>query len=274
MSFPLPSHFNRADAIRNFTPNSSALSWLFLATSILLLLTTAGCASTPDPDPPELGASIDATNARLHSLDAFERSVSSDLDRLEMLGEDIRVGAHRAAQAELPLSILRLVAINCLNSGYDADTSDTGVLGTTPLSCEPAHIQRLVDELDTVSTADRDRAHELLYLVDQTRHIRGMLRRRLARLADSANDHLDFIADERAMLRQMEADLHQRRNLYSTQGFDEALAAIEDHRELLDSLAVRIEELADEYLTWSPRIDEIVSDVYFELSYLRAEREK
>lgn len=238
--------------------------------TLIPLLTIIGCASTPDPDPPDIGGSVDATNARLQSLDAFETSIRNDLERLEMLGEDLENVSERVAQAELPLSLLRLVAINCLNSEYDGGASDTGVLPGTPLTCEPAHVERLVEALDTASTSARDSAHQLLYIVDQTRHVRGILRRRLTRLADAANDHIDFIADERAMLRQLEADLEQQKNLYSSSGWQEATDVITEQRERLDTLSQRIDELADDYRHWSPHIDDVVSEMYFELSYLRA----
>ncbi len=269
MQSPLISQ--RIDGPERSFSGSSAPALFGLWAVVFLCLSAIGCASSPDPDPPDLGASIDATDARFQSLDAFESSVGNDLDRLEMLGKDLEDLTQRVTVAELPLSLLRLVALNCLNSPYDGGVTDTGVLGTTPLTCTPDHIDRLVEALEQAATADRDRAHELLYLVDQTRYLRGSVRQRMGRLADSANDHLDFIADERAMLRQVESDLQQRKNLYSSEGFKDARAAIDEHREHLDDLAARIEELADEYVTWTPRIDAVISEVYFELSYLRAE---
>lgn len=249
---------------------SGRLPGRWIAVVVAVLFTATACASTPDPAPPALEASTDATQARIQSLEAFDHSVRTDLERLEVVGDDLSQMIHRASRGELPLSLLRLVTLNCLNSEYDGDTSDSGLLDGTTLTCEPAHAEGLIQQLDTVSTAARDDAHRLLYLADQARLLRGSLRRRLARLPDTANDHLDFIADERAMLRQIEADLEQRKNRYSSDGWDTATDAVDDYRQLLDELSTRIDDLADDYHQWPSEIDHIITDIYFELSYMRA----
>ena len=228
-----------------------------------------GCASTPDPPPPDLSQAMDNTESRIQSLNFSEQAIQNDLARLDELVADLDAKILETIYSDLPLSLLRLVAMNCLNTEYDGYISDVVGIEGTPLSCRPAHIDRLQEALAESSTTARDNAHQLLYLVDQARILRGSLRQRLARIPQASAEHRDFIADERANIRRLDADLNQRRNQYSSSGWRDATAVLNDYRALLHALDTRIDEIAEAYPEWPAELDKMISGVYFGLTDMR-----
>ena len=242
---------------------------LFAVATCTAVATAVGCASTPDPPPPDLGEAMERTASRIQSLDFNEQLIENDLERLGELKSDLDLLIERIAVSELPLSLLRLVAMNCLNAEYDGHVTDVTGIDGVPLSCRPAHIDALMTSLENVSTVDRDDAYQLLYLVDQARILRGGLRQRVARLPRAAAEHRDYLADERASLRHVEAELQQRRNQYSSSGWQKANGVIEDYRTLLHELDRRIDAIVEIYPQWPARLDRTISEIYFGLSDLR-----
>ncbi len=236
--------------------------------ALMLALSCGACTSTPDPQVQSLEPTAQATQARTQSVEASHQSITNSLDRLESLIADFDDLRDAAASADLPHSLLRLVAINCLNAAYVASPQERHLLDGRPLSCDPEHLQLFSDSIADASTADRDRAHELLFMVDQIRLLRGALRQRLARLRSSASDHLDFIADERARLRRHEAQLEQQRHRFSDEGWQRAAEDLEGRRQELSELQARIADISELYPQWQPRIDDAISHLYFSLSNL------
>lgn len=235
----------------------------------LAALTAVGCASTPDPPPPDLTAEKESTEARIQSLNFAERAILEDLNKLEELEADLEHVVEQSTVHDVPLSLLRLVTMNCLNSEYDGQISDVIGLEGTPLSCRPAHIERLIEALDAAPTTARDDAYQLLYLIDQVRILRGSLRQRMTRLPEATAEHRDFIADQRATLRQIDADLEQRRNRYSSSGWREVQRIVDEHRQRLVELDERIDEIRAAYPEWPARLDVAVSAIYFRLAKMR-----
>ena len=236
---------------------------------ILGLFILSGCATVPDPAPPNLAPSRDATEARWQSTIAAERSVIADLERLNETYDSLQKLTEQSAESELPISLLRLVSMNCLNTEYGDGISGGAGLDGTSLSCRPAHFDRLQTALADAPTADQDLAMELLTMVDQVRILRGSLRMRLARLPRTITEHREFIAEERAMLRQLESDLARRRTLYSSQGWRDVTQLIADHRVLLREFGDHLDALAEAYPAWPADVDTLVSQIYFDLSDMR-----
>lgn len=240
-----------------------------LSTVLLGVLLVAGCASQQESVGPDLEAPKADADQRIQAVDATENSILADLDRLEKLHDDLGGLVDRIEGRELPFSLLRLVAMNCLNTEYDGSAAEVVDLGGRPLTCRPAHIDGLLDMLAEYPTAVRDDVYDLLYALDQARLLRGSLRHRMARLPGTLEEHAEFIADERARLRQMESDLEQERNVYSTRQWRQVNDRLDEYRELLDELEGRIEQVARDSEDWPERIDDLVTTVYFDLAYLR-----
>lgn len=241
-----------------------------VATVAVAVFVAVGCASTPEDIGPDLGPSKEHVEQRIRSLDAAEQAVNSDLERLEDRRDELTALAERVDGDELPLSLLRLVAMNCINAAYDSGPGDGIELGGMTLSCDPAHYDRLEAQLQQLPVVTRDEAFELLYAADRARLLRGSLRRRLAALPQSVNEHHQFLADERAMLRQLESDLEQERNVYSAGEWQQVTDRVDAYRELLAQLDERIDQLVDDYPQWPDRVDELVTEIYFELADLRS----
>lgn len=239
--------------------------------AIISLIGAVGCASTADPPPPDLTSLQENTQTRIDALNVTAQVIEDELQQLDELAEDLGVMVARADDSSAPLSLLRLVAMNCLNSEYDSHSESPDRMGTMdqPLNCQPAHLGRLLESLEEASTATTDDVYELLYVVDQTRILRGSLRRRLAELPMHTEDDRDYIADERATLRQIEADLMQRRGLYSDSGWLEVTSLIVAQRDLLSELNRQIDEITERYPQWPPRLDATISRIYFDLSRMR-----
>lgn len=206
---------------------------------------------------------------RIASVDAIENSIRDDLQQFEQLEEDLGGLMVRVDQEELPFSLLRLVAMNCLNTEYDGSGTQVVDLGGRPLTCRPAHIDGLRQQIDDKPTAVRDLVYDLLYAVDQARLLRGSLRQRLARLPGTIEEHSEFIADERARLRQLASELEQERNVYSTRQWREVNERLDDYRDLLQQLENRLGQLSMDSDAWPERVDTLVTAIYFELAYMR-----
>ena len=237
------------------------------------LVVTPGCATVPDPDPPDLSPSEQAVEMRLRSIDASQESILADIERLQDLTEGLTSLLKVLGPTELPHSLLRLVAMNCLNTEYQGLTTPVAGLEGTPLTCRPTHAPQLLERLDQVSTSSRDDALQLLYVIDQARILRGSLRLRLSNIPDIITEHRDFIADERAMLRQLETDLRRRRGRYSTRGWRETMTRLDDHRQHLQELDQRLEEFGETYPAWPSQVDQAMAQIYFELVELREHSE-
>ena len=236
---------------------------------VLATFGLTACASTPDPPPPDLSAKEQEVEIRLRTLELSEENIEADLVQLAELARDVATMIERTAERELPLSLIRMVAMNCLNAEYEGYVSEVVELNGTPLSCRPAYLDRLAQALEDAPVSDRDTTYQLLYAVDQSRLMRGSLRRRSARLPDALAEHREFIADERAGLRRLEAELEQQRNRYSASGWQAATEAVRMQRELLLRLSLRLDELEESYPLWAPRLDETMKTVYFDLTELR-----
>ncbi len=242
-----------------------AVAWCILAASVMWL----GCASTADPPPPDLSTLQENTQIRSESINMAAEVIDADLERLDELAAELQSMVHSHDSAPVPLSLLRLVAMNCLNTEYDSDASTIPSTASRPLNCRPAHLDRLEKALENAPTATRDDVYELLYVVDQARMLQGRLRRRLAELPEQNADHRDFIANERATLRQVEADLQQQRSLYSSSAWREVTDFISHQREQLDELDAQIDALTEAFPQWPSQLDATVSSIYFELSQMR-----
>lgn len=244
------------------------LIWFVVPLAALLIM-AAGCATVPDPDPPDLSSSVASAELRIRSLDAAERSINGELQRIDELLISLKARQGEVQSAELPLSLLRLVAINCLNTEYlDGALSLTSLSGST-LSCRPDHLERLQEELETSPQILRDRTEEFLLLIDQLRLLRGSLRERLARQPKNIAEHREFLAEERASLRQLEADLSRRRSLYSDQGWWSIADSIAAQRRLLRSLDERLLAMETSTPRWSEELEERVAALYFSLADMR-----
>lgn len=235
----------------------------------MVLLACAGCATNTGPSGPDLEPSKQQVDERIASIDAAETAIENHLDQLQELEGNLATMLDQTDGADLPFSLLRLVAMNCLNTEYDQADPELVDLDGTPLTCRPAHLERLREALADRSITDRDAAHDLLYSIDQARQLRGMLRQRLATLPEDANDHHAFIADERARMRQLEADLEQDRNLYSTGAWRAVTDDVDDYHRRLDELEAKLRDIADVYPEWPARVDELVSSIYFNLTDMR-----
>lgn len=242
--------------MRFFSPLVLLVAALFWAT---------GCATAPDPDPPDLNAPRESTELRIRSLDAAERSINGELVRIDELLLSLEARITEAESEEVPLSLLRLVAMNCLNTEYLDLTSLSG----SSLSCRPEHLDRLEEELARRPQIARDLADEFLLLIDQVRILRGSMRERLARQPENIADHREFLAEERAALRQLETDLDRRRSLYSDAGWWRSLDSIAAQRRLLRVLDERLDALEEAIPRWSQELEERVSTLYFSLADMR-----
>lgn len=239
-----------------------------------VVLWAVGCATTPDPAPPDLSSSQESAQARLHSVDAADASIRRDLERLTSLTDDLDHLVEQTVVDDAPLSLLRLVAMNCLNTEFDGVGRGTTGVDDTSITCEPAHFDNLEQALHQRPSTMRDDALQLLYVVDQARLLRASLRQRLASLPRLVSEHRDFIVDERARLRQIEADLNQRRNLYSTGGWEEVTELLNDYREQLTSLSMRLDEIVETAPRWPTEVDALMSTIYFDLSEMRHSRRR
>lgn len=240
---------------------------LFLAAAALFFSTA--CATVADPDPPDLSSSHEAARARIHSVDAAERTILDDKARLDELYASFQALSSRASQAEIPLGLFRLVAMNCLNTEYGEGISDVRRVNGLPLSCRSPHLDRLLTSLEASPTTSRDDAIQLLYLIDQIRILRGSLRRRLTRIPQIVAEHREFIIEERALLRQLQVDLERRRALYTGAGWRASFEPIDDHRRILNELSDRLDEFARDYPAWPAEIELLISTIYFDLSDMR-----
>lgn len=238
---------------------------------LLAVVAAVGCATSPETEGPDLEPAKQDTEQRIQSLDAAESSIRRDLGQLQQLKQDLLELAGRVDD-ELPFSLMRLVAMNCINTEYASRASRVVTVGGMPLTCRPAHIDELQSKLDEYPTAAQDTAYQLLYVVDQARLLRGQLRTRLATLPGAVNDHYEYMADERAMLRQLEADLEQQRNVYGTRQWRRVNERVEEYRELLGELDERIGRMVDDYPQWPQQVDELITAIYFELAELRVQK--
>ena len=259
---------------RGFVEIRVFMTRLLYVAVVASFLWSIGCATTADPPPPDLTSSQDSAQSRLHSIDAADASINRDLERLGELRNDLDYLVERTVENDVSLSLLRLVAMNCLNTEYDSVSTGISGFDTTSLSCEPAHFDKLEEALSQAPSAVREDALQLLFVVDQARLVRASLRQRLATLPRLVSEHRDFIVDERARLRQIEADLNQRRNLYSNQGWQEATDRIAEYRESLASLSLRLDEIVEAYPQWPTRVDELMATIYFDLSEMRQARNR
>ena len=242
---------------------------LLLAAASTLVLLVAGCATSPDAPMPDLEADGQHTEDRRASLDATESSIERELDSLQQLRADLDTVGEQIADIELPLALLRLVAMNCLNATPGDSARDTIDLEGRPLSCEPAHLETFREALADHPTTARDAGYQVLYLVDQARLLRASLRQRLALLPQEVSEHYEYIAEERARLRQLSADVEQQRSLYSASDWREVHRRIDDHHQQLQDLEDRIEALAADFPDWPERVNDTTSRIYFHLSDLR-----
>lgn len=244
-----------------------SLSLLALIAAVILL--GSACATVPDPDPPDLSASVESAELRIRSLDAAERSINGELKRIDELLLSFDARRVEVESADLPLSLLRLVAINCFNTEYlDGALSLTSLSGST-LSCRPDHLDRLHEELEQRPLLARDIAQDFLLIIDQLRLLRGSLRERLARQPRTVADHREFLAEERAALRQLETDLVRRRSLYSDPSWWRITDSIAAQRRRLRALDERLDALEIASATWSDELEQRVSTLYFSLADIR-----
>ncbi len=243
--------------------------WTVLV-AVALTLGAVGCATAPDPPPPDLSGSVQETETRMLSVSAAERSIRADLDRLQELMDSLTVVIESVERNDRSLPLLRLVAMNCMNTEYGDGVTEVVALEGMPLSCRPAHFARLQESLAEAPASDRDQALELLYVVDQVRILRGSMRRRLARLPRAIDEHRDFIVEERATLRRLEADLARRRALYSGPGWGEVIDRLSEHRGLLRDFEILLDELEEAVPAWPTRLDELTGEIYFALADIRS----
>ena len=239
---------------------------LFFLASLLIL---AACTTVPSPPPPDLDRARSAAELRLQSIQAAEATILSELEILAELHRSFQDLSLRVLTSELPLARLRLVAMNCLNTEYGDGLSQVVGLEGTPLSCRPAHLESLHQDLLQGPAAQRDLAIQYLYLIDQIRILRGGLRQRMTRLPMTIADHREFIVEERATLRQIEADLARRRSLYGASDWNTVAELLADHRRLLRDFSDQLDALAEAYPAWPASLDTLISQVYFELADLR-----
>lgn len=242
---------------------------IFVAAAAVLAV---GCATNQADIDPELAPSKQTADEYYESLNSAEETIRSELETLRQLSGDIEGLTEELTDAQLPFSLLRLVAMNCINTEYNASSSQVVDLGGRPLSCRPAHIQRLTDALQDHPASVRDRVWDLLYTVDQARMLRGGLRQRLTVLPDTLEDYREHIVDERATLRQLEADLEQERNVYGSGQWRQVNQKLDEYRQLLEDLERRVDELAEDYPRWPDVVDAHIAEIYFELSDLRGGR--
>jgi hypothetical protein len=244
-----------------------------LCRSILVAAMIAGvvaCATTPDPPLPDLSASMQETQTRMLSLTVGQRSIQNDLEQFLELKGSLSTVIERAEQNDYALSLLRLVAMNCLNTEYGEGITEVASTDAIPLSCRPAHFDILRARLEEAPETTRDQALELLFVVDQIRILRGSMRRRMARLPQTLSDHRDFIVEERAMLRRLEAELARRRSQYSPAGWGEIIDRISEYRVLLREFEIHLDVLEEDLPTWPSLLDEVTGDIYFALAEIRS----
>lgn len=245
------------------------MKYLFSLLFFCSLPILAGCTTVPSPPPPDLNPARASAELRLQSIQAAETTILSELEILVDLQASLRKFSTRVISSDLPLGRLRLVAMNCLNTEYGDGLSQVVGLDGTPLSCRPALLDDLNLALLQAPADQRDLAIQFLYLIDQIRILRGGLRQRLTRLPQTIADHREFIVEERATLRQLEADLARRRSLYSTQDWNAVTELLGDHRRLLRDFSDQLDTLAEAYPAWPARLDTLISQVYFDLADLR-----
>lgn len=242
----------------------------YLACWFCSLLFSPGCTTVPSPPPPELGDSEREAKLRLQSIQAAEETIEREILRLDELVLSFQAQRELLLETDLPLARLRLVSMNCLNTEYGDGLSTVIGLEGTPISCRPEHLQTLQDSLAEYSVTSRDQALQFLYIIDQVRILRGALRQRLTRLPETIADHQDFIVEERANLRRIEADLARRRSLYSSADWADVMTLIGTQRVLLREFEGQLDQLAELYPQWPAILEEKVALVYFELSELQA----
>ncbi len=244
------------------------LRWLLVFG--LVALSLMACRSTPDPQVQSLEPTAQAADARLQSIDASQRSIDHSLARLESLTSDFDALRDATSDTDLPLSLLRLVAINCLNHPYRSVDQERHLLNGRPLTCQPEHLSRLDDLLQDASTSERDRAHDLLLTVDQARLLHGSTRQRIRRLRLAADDHMAFIADERARLRRHEETLQTQQHRFSEQGWQRANDDLQQRHQQLNDIQSLLAEVADHAPQWQERLNASISALYVSISNLAA----
>lgn len=240
-----------------------------IAAALLLTWMLSGCATSSEADAPDLGgAAIELQQWRV-SVEETETSVHQRLDQLQQTGRDLEATTERLSDANIPLGLLRLVAMNCLNTEYEDEAIRRVDLDGTPLTCRAAHIERLRNDIADVPRVARETIHQLLYHVDQTRLLRGAIRSQLSQLDDTIEYARNFVADQRAMLRQRELELDQRHSQLTAEDRRRARELFDDHRQNLDELDELLDEVEQLRPRWSDRVDELVSRVYFALVDMR-----
>ncbi|RAL23072.1 hypothetical protein DL240_09305 [Lujinxingia litoralis] len=236
---------------------------------LLVLLLQAACATVPDPPPPNLDLDRNETVQRLASVHESEVAIVQDLQRLDNLLLSLSTLTNRQRDETFPTDLFRLVAVSCLNTEYAPAATSAPPTTGAPLTCRPAHLDRLNQAIGTLELDARNDALRLLFLVDQIRLLKGSLRMRLAAMPAQIADHREFIAASRTNVRQIEADYARRRALFSAAGWSQVNQVLGDQRNLLRQFDRRLNEVSAAYPDWPARVDTLTTAVYFRLSRMR-----
>ncbi|MFU8803381.1 MAG: hypothetical protein ACNA8W_06200 [Bradymonadaceae bacterium] len=243
---------------------------VFLAAILLLgIAVGTGCAAAPSPPPPDLSEARDTVLQRTTQMNQTLQWMARDLRHFAELRMALAQSMSHSHEENFPISLYRLVAINCLNEEVQAHDGSTITHSSDITECAPQHLDRLLNTLADVSSRSRDQALANLERIDEMRKLRGLLRLRISRIPQIIQANQLYLVEQRAELRQLQTELTRRRSLYSSQDFNEATAAINEQHQLLATLEDAIESLTVLYPEWPAQLDLQVNSLYMDLADLR-----
>ncbi|MBA2664832.1 MAG: hypothetical protein H0U74_21265 [Bradymonadaceae bacterium] len=239
---------------------------LFLVTAALLM----ACGAAQSPAGPDIDAALNATTRQTAQIDSIQIQMADDLDQFVSLRSRFLHAGIELNQPPFPIEQFRFVVVSCLNEESNAAGEQPGnTVPSAELLCRPTFLDDLLLRLEQVPPERRRTALEMLKLVDELRQVRSTLRHRIARIPQTIRTSQGLLEDQRAELRQAQAELERRRPQYSSSDWRAAQTRLEDFRTELSRLEDAIEALTVAYPDWPRQLDGHVSGLYMDLAGLR-----
>ena len=247
-----------------------------LVLSVLVLL--GGCwLSRKGPKPPDLSEQLTETQKRTQRVERIVEIMQRDLDKFEQLRRDFFDTPKAFYRPPFPLDLFKHVAMACLNEPWNpnevADDESSAAIrmpSNIELTCRPTFAGRLDDALGERTPERRRETLQKLQQVDNLRQLRGRLRERIGAIPSIVRAQRNFIADERAELRQLRALLQRRRTEYSAERWKQAQQRMREQSNALATLDSAVDRLDNTWPSWPERVDANVLELYMRLSELSA----